>query len=322
MRNIIIDCDPGIDDTLALILALSDLEFNILGIVAVAGNLPIHTTTRNILRILTLMDRLDVPVIAGYGNPIERDPVSASEVHGDDGLGNVDLKENPSIRIENIEVEAFYHNILCQYEDVEIITLGPLTNIAKTMMYYPTIFEAAKSLVAMGGAFDVPGNSSPVAEYNIWADPHAAKMVFKGFSKPITCVGLDVTRKTLLTPNYMKFIETAGNPIGTFINEALQFYLEFHWQHNRVMGCEMHDPLAVAIALYENIGKVYQADVDVICEGDAIGQTIAHKNSQGNISIVYQVDRKKFLELLIGNIFPQLKEDLAGMIGNPIYGVF
>ena len=179
-KKVIIDCDPGIDDVLALLLALRSPELDVLGITVVCGNVPTTQGAENALKVLALLERLDVPVYLGETKPLVRPYVDATDTHGADGLGESFLPNVTQVRPQEGAIE-FLAQTLSEQKGVSIIALGPLTNIARLIQDYPACLEGLGELVTMGGSYKSHGNCSPVAEYNYWCDPDAAKVVYEAF---------------------------------------------------------------------------------------------------------------------------------------------
>ncbi|MGL5702303.1 MAG: nucleoside hydrolase, partial [Cetobacterium sp.] len=237
MKKVIIDCDPGIDDSLALILALKSPELDVIGITICAGNVPVELGGVNAYKVLKLMNREDIPIYLGDNKLLKRELVTAQDTHGEDGLGEV----LPEIKIpeEAIKLGAVDYLIqtLKNSEDVSIIALGPLTNLAKAVEREKDILKKAERIVSMGGAFSTNGNCSQVAEFNYWVDPQSVNVVFENVDKAIELIPLDVTRKIVLTPNYREYLRQMKNDVAQFIYDVTGFYVDFHWMQERTLGC-------------------------------------------------------------------------------------
>ena len=206
-RKLIIDCDPGIDDSLALMLAAASKELDLVGITTVSGNVPASMGAKNALKILSMIGKPDVPVYVGEETPLVRDYVDAMDTHGMDGLGESGWPDAEGLT-PNKDAVSFLIETLKATPDVTILALGPMTNLAKVISRAPECLTNLTALVSMGGSYKSHGNCSPVAEYNYWCDPDAAAEVFRAFSelpqlagKKLHMIGLDVTRKIVLTPN-------------------------------------------------------------------------------------------------------------------------
>lgn len=304
-RKIIIDCDPGIDDSLAILLALNSPELEVLGLTICSGNVPASLGAKNALKALQMCQRLDIPVYVGEEVPLERELVTAQDTHGEDGVGE-NFYEDVDAKINYGGVD-FIIDTLKNNKDVSIIALGPLTNIAKAIMKDKKAFDNLDEFISMGGAFRIHGNCSPVAEFNYWVDPHGADYVYKNLSKKIHMVGLDVTRKIVLTPNIIEFINRLDKDMAKYITEITRFYIDFHWEQEGIIGCVINDPLAVAYFIDRSLLKGFDSYVEVVHDGVAVGQSIVdsfnfYKN-EPNAHVLTEVDEKAFMKMFLKRIF-------------------
>ena len=309
-RKVIIDCDPGIDDSLAILLALNSDELEVLGLTITSGNVPARMGAKNALKTLQIANRLDIPVYVGEEFPLQRELITAQDTHGEDGIG-----ENfyDDVKGEILEDGVdFIIDTLKREEKVSIIALGPLTNIAKALMKDKDAFDNLDEFVSMGGAFRIHGNCSPVAEFNYWVDPHAADYTYKHLPKKIHMVGLDVTRKIVLTPNIIEFINRIEKEKSKFITEITRFYIDFHWQQEGIIGCVINDPLAVAYFIDRNLCKGFDSYVEVVHDGVAIGQSIVDSfnfyKKEPNAHVLTQTDEKAFMKMFLKRIFKGYEE--------------
>lgn len=308
-RKVIIDCDPGIDDSLAILLALNSPELEVLGLTVCSGNVPATLGAKNALKALQICQRLDIPVYVGEELPLERELVTAQDTHGEDGVGE-NFYEDVDAKILYGGVD-FIIDTLKNNKDVSIIALGPLTNIAKALMKDKKAFENLDEFVSMGGAFRIHGNCSPVAEFNYWVDPHGADYVYKNLPKKIHMVGLDVTRKIVLTPNIIEFINRLDKDKAKYITEITRFYIDFHWEQEGIIGCVINDPLAVAYFINRDLCKGFDSYVEVVHDGVAVGQSIVdsfnfYKN-EPNSHVLTEVDEKAFMKMFLKRIFKEYK---------------
>ena len=307
-RKVIIDCDPGIDDSLAILLALNSPELDVLGITVCSGNVPARLGAKNALKTLQMCDSLHVPVYVGEEVPLIRELVTAQDTHGDDGMGENFYNDVDGAHIKEGGVD-FIIDTLRNNKDVSIIALGPLTNIAKALMEDKEAFANLDEFISMGGAFKIHGNCSPVAEFNYWVDPHGADYVYKNLSKKIHMVGLDVTRKIVLTPNIIEFINRLDEKLAKYITEITRFYIDFHWEQEGIIGCVINDPLAVAYFIDRNICTGFDSFVEVVEDGKAIGQSIVDSfdfyKEEKNARVLTEVDEKKFMEMFLKRIFKE-----------------
>ena len=323
-RKVIIDCDPGIDDALAIILALKSKEIEVVGITTVSGNVESVQGAKNALKALKLLGRLDIPVYLGESKPVKRELVTAQDTHGEDGLGETFLEEVSSEYIRENGVD-FILNTLKNQKNVSIIALGPLTNLYRAIEKDSETFHRVKEIVSMGGAYKSHGNCSPVAEFNYWVDPHGAREFLKKFNGEFTMVGLDVTRKIVLTPNLREMIHQFNDEIGDFIYDITRFYVDFHWEQERTLGCVINDPLAVEFFINRDICEGFKAYVDIACEDISMGQSVVDVadfyKRRKNVFVLDKVNSKKFMVSFLNKIFPSYKEDIENILNNPKYGI-
>ncbi|HAT4123926.1 TPA: nucleoside hydrolase [Clostridium perfringens] len=323
-RKVIIDCDPGIDDALAIILALKSKEIEVIGITTVSGNVESLQGAKNALKVLKLLGRLDIPVYLGESKPIKRELVTAQDTHGEDGLGETFLEEVSSEYIRENGVD-FILNTLKNEENVSIIALGPLTNLCRAIEKDSETFHRVKEIVSMGGAYKSHGNCSPVAEFNYWVDPHGAREFLKKFNGEFTMVGLDVTREIVLTPNLREMIHQFKDEIGDFIYDITRFYVDFHWEQERTLGCVINDPLAVEYFINRELCNGFKAYVDIACEDISMGQSVVDVadfyKKRKNVFVLDKVNSKEFMISFLNKIFPSHKEDIKNVLNNPKYGI-
>lgn len=323
-RKVILDCDPGIDDSLALILALTSEELEVVGITIVSGNVNANKGAKNAMKVLKLMGREDIKVFIGEEKPLIRELITAEDTHGSDGLGEaghqyIDTDEKINYGAVDFILEK------AKEGDLSIIALGPLTNLARAIEKDKEGFNNILEVVSMGGAFKSHGNCSQVAEFNYWVDPHGAKYVFDKIEVPFTMVGLDVTREIILTPNYIELIKQIGGEIAEFIVNITKFYVDFHWKQERTLGCVINDPLAVAYFIDRKLAIGFTSYIDVVTEGAAIGQTLVDVGEfykkKHNALVLTEVDSKKFMKFFLERIFKENKNDINLILNNNKYGI-
>ena len=317
-QKVIIDSDPGIDDSLAIMLALSmPEEIEVVGITIAAGNAPVEMGYGNALKVLKFMDRLDVPVFMGADRPLKRDFVNALDTHGADGLGESFLPEVPEEEYERQEMNAvqFMQETL-QRETVSVIALGPMTNLAMLIQKDPFAFGRIHEIVSMGGSFRSHGNCSPVAEYNYWCDPDAAALVYSEMDrlgKMIHMVGLDVTRRIVLTPDLLEYMKRLDPRIGAFVQKITKFYFDFHWEWEHLIGCVINDPLAVAYFARRNLCRGFESYVQIETQGISIGQTVVDSMNfyrhRPNAVVLTEVDTLGFFRIFFTYLL-QMEEEL------------
>ena len=316
-RKVIIDCDPGIDDSLAILLAINSPELEVLGLTITSGNVPAQLGAKNALKALQMCQRLDIPVYIGEELPLERELVTAQDTHGEDGVGE-NFYEDVDAKILYGGVD-FIIDTLKNNKDVSIIALGPLTNIAKALMKDKKAFDNLDEFISMGGAFRIHGNCSPVAEFNYWVDPHGADYVYKNLPKKIHMVGLDVTRKIVLTPNIIEFINRLDKDMAKYITEITRFYIDFHWEQEGIIGCVINDPLAVAYFIDRSLLRGFDSYVEVVHDGVAVGQSIVdsfnfYKN-EPNSHVLTEVDEKAFMKMFLKRIFKGYEKEIDAIEG-------
>jgi purine nucleosidase len=276
-RKIIIDTDPGQDDAVAILLALASPEdFDILGIVAVAGNVALAQNARNALKILELAGRSDIPVHAGCERPLKRRLVTAEYVHGETGLDGPDLPA-PTLQLEDKHGVDFIIETLTAHDagSVTLCCLGPLTNIAMALVKAPSIAGRIKEIVMMGGGYFEGGNITPVAEFNIYVDPEAADVVMRS-GVPIVMVPLDVTHMILSTPERLDRIKANGNRCSTAVYEMLSFSQTFDLKKYGSKGAPLHDPCVMAYLIKPELfeGRYINVTIETASEL-TMGMTVA-----------------------------------------------
>jgi inosine-uridine nucleoside N-ribohydrolase len=306
---LLIDVDTGIDDALALLLACAEAPARILGVSTVIGNVGLTAATRNTRAVLALAGYGQIPVWPGAGAPVSIAVRDASEVHGKSGLGHAALPEPEEPKGVVHAVDAIVAAASAHAGRLILIATGPLTNIALAVMREPELPRLVKRFVIMGGAYNEPGNVTPSAEFNIWHDPEAARIVFSAFggegAAPVEAVGLDVTRKTIIDEGDLAAlaVRMGGKPLGAtlmrFIEDSSRLYFELmeKWHGRRFVT--MHDPLALAVALDPTLVETRRATVDVETSGRlAAGATIADWRGQwgrpANAEVAVAVDAERF----------------------------
>jgi len=273
-RALLIDTDPGIDDAVAIALALGSSEVDVIGITTVGGNSGLAATTNNALRLLELFGRTDIPVASGYDEPYGRPKMETGyePVHGYDGLAGVDLPE-PTTKVISTDAPAFLADKIRNSPDpVTLVAIGPLTNIAHLVDQYPEVIPMIDRFVVMGGAART-GNVTPVAEFNIWHDPEAAKRVFESGINTVM-VGLDVTHSVKTYENLWNWLKD-GSKFGNVFDHILTSYTNSYEGFYGERMTHQHDALAMAEAIWPNIMKLERAFIDVECSGElTTGMTV------------------------------------------------
>jgi purine nucleosidase len=298
---LIIDCDPGVDDAIALLLTFGSPELDLLGIVTVGGNVPLEVTAANARRICELADRRDVSVFAGCPRPIVRSLVTAAEVHGETGLIGVDLP-TPTMTLQSEHgVTWMIRTILESPQPVTIATLGPLTNLALAIVQAPQIIANIRQVVVMGGAIG-SGNITPSAEFNIYCDPHAAQIVLTA-GAPIVLIGLDVTHTAIATPDRIQMLRNIGGPIGPIVADLLTAYGAYDQQRHGFAGAPLHDPCVIAYLLQPQLFTSANRYVEIeTMSPSSLGQTIVDRwqvtGHPANATVAMTIDDAGFYALL------------------------
>ena len=298
---LIIDCDPGVDDAIAILLALASPELDLLALTTVAGNLPLETTTRNALRVLALAGREDVPVAAGAERPlVNARGRESAVVHGADGLGGAPAPEPRAAVVPMHAVDLLAEVLERAEQPVLLAPIGPLTNVALLAALRPELLPRLGRVAVMGGS-DGHGNKTPAAEFNIWFDPEGAERAFDS-GLDITMVGLNVTRAAALFDDDLENIRSAG-PIGAVAAAMLDFYIDWHGRHYGERQVPVHDALAVATLVRPELVTVIDAFVTVdTTAGPARGMTIVDRyrwdGQAANAKVAVGVDRDAFVTLL------------------------
>lgn len=305
MKKIILDCDPGHDDMLAIILALASKEIELLGITTVAGNQTGEKTYTNALRVLNLIGRKDVPVSRGFDKPILRELVTAPQIHGVSGLDGAKLPEPVGLKTEKHAVDFIIDTLLQSKEKIYLVPTGPLTNIAVSILKEPKIKDKIEKIVLMGGAVH-DSNFTPGAEFNIYVDPEAAKIVFES-GLPIVMVGLDVTNRALLTFEDIDYLESLNGKVSSVIAPLLRFFANANKEFFGINGAPIHDALAVSYLIDESILSLKYLHVDIETLGEFTrGQTVADiygiTKKQPNAYVALDLDLEKFKHLMIDAI--------------------
>jgi pyrimidine-specific ribonucleoside hydrolase len=300
---IILDCDPGHDDAIALLLALASPELDLVGVTTVSGNQTLEKTTANALRVLEFAGREEIPVHAGADRPLVRDQFVAAYVHGETGLDGPDLPPARTAPAEAHAVAYLAEEIRARHGKVTLVPTGPLTNVALLLALEPEL--RPERIVLMGGAAG-EGNRTPAAEFNIWADPEAARRVFES-GIDVTMIGLDVTHQALITPEQNEELRAAGR-VGRMVAELIDFYSRFHRRiYTDLAGSPMHDPLAVAHVALPDLVDVREASITVDCGWEqGRGRTNVDWRGRGglptNAKIGLGVDADRFARTVIDRL--------------------
>ncbi|MBE3561976.1 MAG: nucleoside hydrolase [Ktedonobacteraceae bacterium] len=304
-HKIILDCDPGHDDAIALLLAAHHPAIELLAVTTVAGNQSIEKTTRNALKVCTLAGIHNVPVARGMERPLLRPPRHAAYIHGESGLDGPQIPEPEIEPVSQHAVDLIIELLLQSAGDITLVPTGPLTNIAAAIRHEPAIIPKIKAISLMGGAIGL-GNVTPAAEFNIWCDPEAAAIVFE-CGCPITMAPLEVTHRALATAEVLSRLRAMGRRVAGVVADLLVFYAE---AYRRVFGFEappVHDPCAVAAIIDPAIVPTNAMRVEIETTGTwTAGRTVCDvygKSEQAaNARVGYSLDVERFWDLIIDTI--------------------
>ncbi len=304
-QKLIIDCDPGQDDAINLFLALpKTTDYDILGITVVAGNTSLEKTQRNARLLCELAGRTDILVFAGANAPLEYSLATAEEVHGSEGLEGIEIYE-PKMPLQEKDAVDFIIETLRAADagSITLVPTGPLTNIAKVLIQAPDLASKIKEIVLMGGALREGGNITPSAEFNIYVDPHAAKIVFES-GVPLVVFGLDVTHKVLSSDDVLERIKDLGNPVALAAYNLLTYYGRFDEDKYGTNGAPLHDPCTMAYVLKPKLFTLKPCNIrveagDGLCRGHTAVDFWYATDLPHNSLWAYDVDKKGFFDLLI-----------------------
>lgn len=302
-KHIIFDTDPGIDDSLAILLALASPELVLDGISTIHGNASTKQTTRNALAVLELANASHVPVYQGCDLPLVKESLLSPETHGNSGLGYAQLPE-PQTKSQGRHGSDFLiESIMSKPREVTLVAIGPLTNLAMAIRKQPRIVENVKEVLIMGGAIQHAGNTTAQAEFNTFVDPHAAHVIFHS-GMPITLTPLDVTYQCIFTKDDLNQLLKIDSPITKFIADATRFYMEFHNEFQKIEGCVINDPLTLALTFMPEICDYQELVVDVdISTGVGLGNTFAdfynYEKKPANMRVAVGVRPRMFMELFL-----------------------
>ncbi len=303
--RVIIDTDPGVDDAFALLLAMRSPELKIEGITAVAGNVPLDLTLPNALRMVEIAGRKDIPVAAGAKAPLLRRLVTAAYAHGENGLGGAVFPE-PTIKPIATPAAEFICATVRKYPgEVTLIPVGPMTNIAAALNSDPGLAPLVRGIVMMGGSLS-GGNITPAAEFNVYVDPEAARIVFQS-GIPVTMVGLDVTRRTSLTDEHVKVLEGTQNSVSQAAAKIARHAIDHTRERGFLVGPNMHDSLAVAAFLDPSILKWKEYYVDVETSGElTAGETVGYSPTAGDLRRKPEMEKQAAENMKIRGSAPTL----------------
>ena len=314
-RPVILDCDPGHDDAIAIMLAVSDPAIDLRLVTTVAGNVTLENTTRNAIRVLDMVDRPDIPVASGRDRPLVRELSTAASMHGESGLAGPELADPSRLALDAPAIEVIEQHLLDADEPVTLVATGALTNMADVVTRLPHLRDRIRELVIMGGAVDL-GNWTPAAEFNIWVDPQAADIVFRAARAPghgvasdgiaLTRIGLEVTHRAWLADEHADALRTAGRA-GRWVAELLDHFVGFHQQRFGWEGGPIHDAVTIAHLIDPTLVTTLPMNVQIetespLCMGRTVADRWAVTGLPANAAVGLDIDRDRFVTLLMGHL--------------------
>ena len=305
-KRILFDTDPGIDDACAILLALASPELSVEGLSIVHGNCSLEQATTNALSVLEMANATHIPVAKGCELPLVQPSLLAPETHGNTGLGYAELPVPRLQPVAQHAIDFLIEKILAAPGEMTLLAIGPLTNVALAIRQEPRIVQALKEIIIMGGALRYEGNTTALAEFNTYVDPHAAHIVYHA-GIPTTLVPLDVTYQCVLTQGDVRRLREVDSPVTKFVADATRFYMEFHDEFQKIDGCVINDPLALALAFAPELCTYQELPVDVdISGGISMGKTVADFYNYGkkpaNMRVALGVRARDFIDLFVERI--------------------
>jgi inosine-uridine nucleoside N-ribohydrolase len=302
MQRIVLDCDPGHDDAIAILLAARSSEIKLEAITTVAGNQTVEKTTLNARKVCTLAGIRDVPIAAGMSRPLARERQVAAEIHGASGLDGPDLPEPDVPLSPKHAVDLLIKTFLASKGEITLVATGPLTNVATAMLREPRIIPKIQRIVLMGGAMGM-GNWTPAAEFNIFVDPEAAHVVFTS-GRPLTMIGLEVTHTVQATHDVRERIRALGTPVATLVDDLLEFFAETYLRVFGFPAPPLHDPCTIASIIDPTLLRTQPMHVDIELRGEyTAGRTVCDlygvTGKPANAEVALAIDVPRFWDLLI-----------------------
>ncbi|WP_421617366.1 nucleoside hydrolase [Brevibacillus sp. TJ4] len=304
MKKIVLDVDTGVDDALGIILAVKSGMFDVLGITTVNGNVSLAKSTENTCKILDFIGAdAGIPVVRGASQPLLRHVYFEHRIHGEDGLGGA-LRDFSASRQaqDGFAPDFMIEQVKSHPGEVTLIMTGPLTNLALAISKYPELVHQVKEVIFMGGVVTQYGNVTPTAEYNMYVDPEAAKLVFHAGFPELTMVGLDVTRKVLLDESHIA--ELGDTELADYVRVSTSEYTQRYFERNGVRACALHDPLAVGVAMSPELVTTRKLFVDIetrseLCDGQTICDFQNRLGKKPNMHVCLDVDAPAFFEQFV-----------------------
>jgi purine nucleosidase len=305
-KRILFDTDPGIDDACAILLALASTELSLEGLSIVHGNCSVDQATINAISILELAKAGHIPVARGCELPLVQPSLLAPETHGNTGLGYAVLPEPRAKPIIQHGCDFLIEKIMSSLGEITLVAIGPLTNVALAIRQEPRLVQEVREVIVMGGAIRYEGNTTALAEFNTYVDPHAAHIVYHS-GMPITLVPLDVTYQCVLTKADVQKMRQVDSPITKFVEDATRFYMEFHDEFQSIEGCVINDPLALALTFAPELCSYREMPIDVdisggISTGKTIGDFYNYSKKPANMKVALGVKPREFMDLFVERI--------------------
>lgn len=306
VKHIILDTDPGIDDALAILLALASPEVRLEALTVTMGNCATPQGVNNALSVLELAGATHIPVAPGLDRPLIQPLLTAPETHGSTGLGYARLPPPRQPAASQHAVDLLIERIMAARGEITLVAVAPLTNLALALRREPAIVEAVREVIIMGGAIRHAGNTTPLAEFNVYVDPHAAHIVYHS-GLPITLVPLDVTYQCILTQADVDRLLAVDSPITRFVADSTRFYMEFHDEYQGIQGCVINDPLALALTFAPDLVETRPLHVTVDIHSPlSLGKTMADFYGMWakppNMQVALNAQPRRFIELFLERI--------------------
>ncbi|GAB4458241.1 MAG: nucleoside hydrolase [Anaerolineae bacterium] len=306
VKHIILDTDPGIDDALAILLALASPEVRLEALTVTMGNCATPQGVNNALSVLELAGATHIPVAPGLDRPLIQPLLTAPETHGSTGLGYARLPPPKQYAANQHAVDLLIERIMAARGEITLVAVAPLTNLALALRREPAIVEAVREVIIMGGAIRHEGNTTPLAEFNVYVDPHAAHIVYHS-GLPITLVPLDVTYQCILTQADVDRLLAVDSPITRFVADSTRFYMEFHDEYQGIQGCVINDPLALALTFAPDLVETRPLHVTVDIHSPlSLGKTMADFYGMWakppNMQVALNAQPRRFIELFLERI--------------------
>lgn len=303
MEKIILDADMGIDDVFALLLSIYSKKIDLKAVTTVEGNCILENANKNALKILEMSNCNNIPVYSGMDKPLQVEGVHAEYVHGKNGIGGVEYTPAKTQVEDKSAIDYLVEETSKYPNEITIVAIGPLTNIALAVQKDPDFVKNVKRLIIMGSA-EGAGNVTPDAEFNFYRDPHAAKIVMESGFKDIVLVGLDVTNRIPLIKKLEEMLLNINTELSKFLYKATRMGAEFD-RNEGLDGLILNDPLTIAYLIDNSVLKLKNVDVEIETDGEKRGKSIIKNSDNSNYKFAYDLDINKFYKILFSEIFPE-----------------